>query len=111
MKIVLAGGTGQIGGVLSRAFRARGDDLVVLSRRGGTDGARLVEWDGRNLGPWAREIDGADVVINLAGRSVNCRYTHANLAQRLSRVLLAETVALQLQCCTEGTQRESGAGP
>jgi uncharacterized protein len=83
MKIVIPGGTGQVGGILARAFRARGDDVVVLSR-GGTSEARVVTWDGRTLGPWASEIDGADVVVNLAGRSVNCRYTPANLEAMMS---------------------------
>src|SRR4051794_5531594 len=78
MKIVIPGGTGQTGGVPSSAFRARGDAVVVRSR-GGTSDARGVEWDGRTIGPWASEIDGADVALNLAGRSVNCRYTDANL--------------------------------
>lgn len=83
MKIVIPGATGQVGGILARAFRARGDDVVVLSR-GGTSCARVVAWDGRTLGPWAGEIDGADVVVNLAGRSVNCRYTQANLEAMMS---------------------------
>jgi uncharacterized protein (TIGR01777 family) len=89
MKIVIPGGTGQVGGILARAFRARGDDVVVLSRGdpGDASGARVVAWDGRTVGPWAGEIDGADVVVNLAGRSVNCRYTQANLeAMMRSRV-------------------------
>ncbi|HTQ04369.1 MAG TPA: DUF1731 domain-containing protein [Polyangiaceae bacterium] len=77
MKIVIFGGTGQIGGVLVKAFGARGDDVVVVSRSGAT-AARRVAWDGRSLGPWVRELDDADVVVNLAGRSVNCRYTPAN---------------------------------
>jgi hypothetical protein len=83
MKIVIPGGTGQIGRILSRTLLARNHDVVVLSR-GGTSDARLVAWDGRTLGPWARELDGADVVINLAGRSVNCRYTDANLRTMMS---------------------------
>jgi len=42
----------------------------------------------RDLGSWTQEIDGADVVINLAGRSVNCRYTSANRREIMdSRVL------------------------
>jgi uncharacterized protein len=94
MKIVIAGGTGQLGGVLTRAFRARGDEVVVLSR-GGTSEARLVPWDGRTVGAWAGEIDGSDVVINLAGRSVNCRYTDANLqAMMNSRVDSTRVVGL-----------------
>lgn len=86
MKVVIPGGTGQIGVILTRAFRDRGDDVVVVSRGGWSD-ARRVNWDGRTLGPWAQEIDGADVVINLAGRSVSCRYTDANLKSMMdSRV-------------------------
>jgi uncharacterized protein (TIGR01777 family) len=83
MKIVIPGGSGQVGGLLTRALRTRGDDVVVLGRHA-TGDARVVAWDGRTLGPWAREVDGADVVINLAGRSVNCRYTSANLDSMLS---------------------------
>ena len=78
MKIVIPGGTGQVGNILVRTFLARGDDVVVLSR-GGKSEARIVNWDARTIGAWANEIDGADVVINLAGRTVNCRYTPQNL--------------------------------
>ena len=81
MKVVLPGGTGQIGRLLGRAFRARGDQVVVLSRSGA---AGSVAWDARSLGPWAGEIDGSDVVINLAGRNVNCRYTAENLEAMMS---------------------------
>lgn len=84
MRIVIPGGTGQVGGVLARAFRGRGDEVVVLGR---TAAKGVVPWDGRTLGPWAAAVDGAEVVVNLAGRSVNCRYTQANLdAMMRSRV-------------------------
>lgn len=56
----------------------RGDDVVVLSRQGAELPWRVVLWDGRTLGDWTRELDRAHVIINLAGRSVNCRYTPAN---------------------------------
>jgi uncharacterized protein (TIGR01777 family) len=72
MKIVIPGGTGHLGQILTESFRRRGDEVVVLSRNVEAPGARL--WDGRTVGDWAAEIDGADVVINLAGRSVDCRY-------------------------------------
>lgn len=85
MRIVLPGGSGQVGGVLARAFRAEGHDVVVLTRRPARDGE--VAWDGANDGPWRSELDGADVVVNLAGRSVDCRYTRANLDEMMrSRV-------------------------
>lgn len=89
MKIVIPGGTGQVGGILRRALAARGHEVVVLSRRAEElePGVRHTVWDGRTLGEWAREIDGADAVVNLAGRTVSCRYTEENLRQMMdSRV-------------------------
>ncbi|CAM5625870.1 DUF1731 domain-containing protein [Streptomyces fumanus] len=77
MKIVMPGGTGQVGRVLERAFTAAGHDVVVLTRR--PSGPGQVYWDGETPGPWTDAVDGSDVVVNLAGRSVNCRYTPANL--------------------------------
>jgi uncharacterized protein (TIGR01777 family) len=78
MKIVIPGGSGQVGVILARAFVAAGHEVVVLSRRPGQAAWRVVTWDAETPGPWIAEIDGADVVVNLAGRSVNCRYTSAN---------------------------------
>lgn len=79
MKVVLAGGSGQVGTLLARSLGGKGHEIVVLSRAGTTAGpGRAVVWDARTLGVWAGEVDGADVVINLAGRSVDCRYTPAN---------------------------------
>ncbi|NDU73871.1 DUF1731 domain-containing protein [Actinomadura sp. DSM 109109] len=77
MKIVLPGGTGQIGTVLDRALTAAGHDVVVLTRR--PVRGNEIGWDGETPGPWTAAIDGSDVVVNLAGRSVSCRYTPANL--------------------------------
>ena len=79
MKILIPGGSGQVGSVLARAFHERGDEVVVLSRtRTDAPPWRVVQWDGETLQDWADEFEGADVVINLAGRSVNCRYTPEN---------------------------------
>ncbi len=97
MKIVIPGGSGQVGGILSRAFRAGGHDVVILSRAG-VSNARVVPWDGRTVGQWAAEIDGADAVVNLAGRSVNCRYTGANLkAMMNSRVESTRAMGLAIE--------------
>jgi uncharacterized protein (TIGR01777 family) len=81
MKIVIPGGSGQIGRFLVPVFRARGDEVVVISRR---PKAGELGWDGKTPGAWTQAIDGADVVINLAGRSVNCRYTRENLADMMA---------------------------
>lgn len=87
MKIVIPGGSGQVGHILARAFEADGHDVVVIGRSLDNTPWRSVKWDGKALGDWAAEIDGADVVINLAGRSVNCRYDAENRRQMMdSRV-------------------------
>jgi uncharacterized protein len=78
VKVLLPGGTGQVGTVLARAFHADHHEVVVLSRTPHKAPWRIVAWDAERLGPWTRELDGADVVVNLAGRSVNCRYTAEN---------------------------------
>lgn len=89
MRIVIPGGTGQVGGILRRALTQQGHEVVVFSRHPGAlePGIRHVPWDGRNVGDWAAEIDGADAVINVAGRTVSCRYTDEHLAEMMdSRV-------------------------
>ena len=97
MKVVLPGGSGQLGHLLTRTLQHRGHEVVVLSRRG-CGHARVVRWDGQTLGSWVSELDGADAVINLAGRSVNCRYTKTNLTEMLaSRVDSTRTVGLAIQ--------------
>src|SRR6202046_471983 len=78
MKIVIPGGTGQVGQMLARHFHARGNAVTVLSRTRHPAPWSIVHWDGVNSGPWVAELEHSDVCINLAGRSVNCRYNVAN---------------------------------
>jgi uncharacterized protein len=93
MKIVMPGGSGQIGAILARAFQRDGHEVVVISRRPVGGPWRMVLWDGASLGDWSQELDGCDAVINLAGRGVNCRYTAANRRAILdSRVLSTRVV-------------------
>lgn len=79
-RIILAGGTGFLGGLLVKHFAAQQCDVIVLTRhpKPRSDGVREVAWDGETLGDWAAELEGAEAVINLCGKSVDCRYTAKN---------------------------------
>lgn len=93
MKIVLPGGSGQVGTILARAFHRDGHEAVVLTRKPETAPWRTVAWDGASAGAWASEFEGADAVINLSGRSVNYRYHAANRKSIMdSRVLSTRAV-------------------
>src|SRR5919206_132833 len=76
-RIILAGGAGFLGTALAKRFVALGNEVLVLTRtpkvRG--DGVKEIFWDAKTLGEWAKLVYGADVVINLTGKSVDCRYT------------------------------------
>jgi uncharacterized protein (TIGR01777 family) len=79
-KVVIAGGSGFMGEALSHHFKSNGTEVFILTRKANyeKDGIHFINWDGTNLGDWSKHIDGSDLVINLAGKSVNCRYTEAN---------------------------------
>ncbi len=80
LRIVLPGGSGQIGQFLARHFQERGHHVTVLTRGPYTAPWQTVHWDGEERGEWIETLEGADVCINLAGRSVNCRYHADNRA-------------------------------
>jgi uncharacterized protein len=99
VKIVIPGGSGQVGAILRRSLTEAGYDVVVLSR---SPRAGEVAWDGRTVGAWAHELEGADAVVNLAGRSVNCRYTPANRRAIMdSRVDSTVAVGNAIAACEE----------
>jgi len=75
MRILIPGGSGQVGAILARHLHAAGHEVTVLSRNPQPAPWRTLPWDGLNPGPWAEEIHRSDAVIHLSGRSVNCRYT------------------------------------
>ena len=81
MRILVAGGTGQLGQIITRGLIAAGHQVQVLGRSVPDPALR---WDGRTQGAWARQVDGADAVVNLAGRSVNCRYNWTNLNEMMA---------------------------
>src|SRR5687768_6689773 len=95
MKIVIPGGSGQVGTILARAFHRDGHDVSVLSRHPQGRPWRVVPWDGATLDSWSTYFEGCDAVINLAGRSVNCRYTAANRREILESRLRSTRVVGQ----------------
>jgi uncharacterized protein len=101
MRIVIPGGSGQVGGILARHLHARGDTVTVLSRGPRPAPWRVVLWDGVTDGAWVAELEQSDVCINLSGRSVNCRYHAANrreiLESRIQSTRLLNQVIAGLQ--------------
>ena len=79
-RMIIAGGSGFLGQLLSRYFTDLGWQVVILTRtpKPVANSVREFMWDGETLGDWARELEGAEAVINLTGRSVNCRYHERN---------------------------------
>ncbi len=103
-RIIIAGANGFLARYLTRYFVQRGWNVVGLARhkKGMDDACRYVQWDGKNLGAWAEELDGCDALINLAGRSVNCRYNDEN--KRLimdSRVESTRVLGEAIAQCSE----------
>ena len=98
LRIVIPGGSGQVGQVLAQYFQERGHHVTVLTRGPHTAQWQTVHWDGENPGLWTQYLEGSDVCINLTGRSVNCRYTAENResiynSRILSTQLLGQVIA------------------
>ena len=97
-RVVLAGGSGFLGQVLAKELLPRAYEVVVLTRelreRDEDDEVREVEWDGEHVGGWINFLDGAETVVNLAGRNINCRHTPENLREIIeSRVNPVRAIA------------------
>jgi uncharacterized protein (TIGR01777 family) len=100
--VVIFGANGFLGRYLCRHFSRRGREVVAVARRreGVVPEAMFLEWDGESIGPWALALEGAALVINLAGRSVNCRYTPENRAGILhSRVASTRAIGQAVAAC------------
>src|SRR5580704_5765536 len=78
LRIVIPGGSGQVGRLLAAHFHDRGHHVTVLTRGPYTAEWQTVHWDGKTLGPWVETLEGADACIHLSGRSIDCRYTEKN---------------------------------
>jgi hypothetical protein len=95
-RLIIAGGSGFIGRALTREFSRRGFAVTVLTRspRPRPDGVAEAAWDGAQPGPWASRLDGAEALINLTGKNINCPHTPGNLrALTASRVNSVEALA------------------
>lgn len=101
MKIIIPGGSGHLGRMLAAYFFAQGDEVIVLTRQPKPTPWGSLYWDGCTPGPWVTALEGADVVINLAGRSVNCRYNPSNRREILqSRVRATRVLGEAVAQCT-----------
>jgi len=82
-KIVLAGGNGYLGTVLANYYKDKAEEIVILSRheKQADGNIRTVTWDGKTTGKWTSELVNADMLVNLCGKNVNCRYTEKNKAE------------------------------
>jgi uncharacterized protein (TIGR01777 family) len=111
-RLVLAGGSGFLGTAISKYFAGTADEIVVLTRRPtGQRGVREVCWDGATLGPWQQELNGARAVINLCGRSVNCRYNRRNRQLILdSRINSTRVLGQAIAQCKQPPQVWLNAG-
>lgn len=95
-RIVIAGGSGFIGSALAAEWLARGGEVVVLTRSPRRRDDRVIEgeWNGTHLGEWMPFLDGAEAVVNLAGKSVQCRHTSKNVRELTeSRVNAVRAIA------------------
>ena len=98
LRIVIPGGSGQVGRFLARHFHNAGHDVTVIARRADQKPWKTAAWNGRDMGGWTSAIDGSDVVINLAGRSVNCRYNAGNRREIMeSRIISTELIGRAIE--------------
>lgn len=106
-KIVLFAANGFIGESIIEYVKTNQKEyqIVAVSRKPMTqlpEGYKHVMWDGKTIGSWAKELEGADLVINLAGKSVNCRYTSKNKAAIFaSRLDTTRIIGEAIQDCME----------
>ncbi|MES2616596.1 MAG: TIGR01777 family oxidoreductase [Bacteroidota bacterium] len=102
-KIIITGGSGFMGKALYSLFKKDGNQVIIISRNKPewVDVSDFATWDGRTTGAWTIHLEGASAIINLAGKSVDCRYTDKNKSLIMSsRINATKAVAAAIQLCT-----------
>lgn len=79
-KIILAGGNGYLGGLLAKHFSSQAEQVILLARKPKAQKGNIktLVWDGKTADKWVNEMENADLLVNLCGKNVNCRYTPKN---------------------------------
>lgn len=112
-RVILAGGSGFLGHALANALTDQGYEVTVLTRSPSSQPGPIqqIKWDGKTLGDWAKCLEGARAVVNLTGKSVNCRYTPENrleiIQSRVDSVTVVDEAILQ---CAQPPQALIQAG-
>jgi uncharacterized protein (TIGR01777 family) len=102
-RIILAGGSGFVGQALAPVLVAQGHHVVVLGRGAAhrRDGVDYLQWDGKTVGDWSSAIEGAEAIINLTGKNINCRHTPGNRREIIrSRVDSVRALGKAIANCT-----------
>ena len=100
-KLIIAAGTGFLGNVLIQHFKNKFEEIVILTRGKAEikNQIKYVNWNAKSFSGWEKELENTDVVINLAGKSVDCRYTEKNkteiLASRIDSTKILNEAILQ----------------
>lgn len=100
-KLIIAAGTGFLGQVLANYFKDKFQEIIIFTRGESEikDGIRYVNWDAKTLSDWKNELENSTILINLAGKSVDCRYNEPNkreiLASRIDSTKILKEAVLQ----------------
>ena len=101
-KIIIAGGSGFLGNCLRNKYNSPDVEIVILTRKKSQSEGNItyVHWDAKTIGSWISHLEGSTAIINLVGKSVNCRYTEANKKEIIaSRVEATSVIGEAITIC------------